>query len=129
MTKISRSNPTGLHAPVGRYSHVVSVTSDARRIVLSGQVGVRPDGSIPEHAEGQAAQVVENIRNALKSEGLAASDVVKITAYLTGRAVLPAWRSEREKLLGGHDPASTLLFVAGLADERFLIEVDVEAAG
>jgi 2-iminobutanoate/2-iminopropanoate deaminase len=129
MPKISRSNPAGLHAPVGRYSHVVGVAPEARRVVLSGQVGVRPDGSVPEDAGEQAAQVVRNIQAVLASEGLTAADIVKVTAYLTDRAVLPAWRAHRETLLGEFDPASTLLLVAGLADPRFVIEVDVEAAG
>lgn len=129
MPKISRSNPAGLHAPVGQYSHAVGVSPEARRVVLSGQVGVRPDGSVPEDAGEQAAQVVRNIQAVLTSEGLTAADIVKVTAYLTHRAVLPAWRAHRETLLGESDPASTLLLVAGLADPRFVIEVDVEAAG
>ena len=107
--------------------HVVGVEA-SKRVVLSGQVGVRPDGSIPEGAAEQADQLIENIMTALKSEGLAAADIVKITAYLTDREALPAWRAAREKLFGSVDTASTLLFVAGLADPKFLIEVDVEAA-
>jgi enamine deaminase RidA (YjgF/YER057c/UK114 family) len=127
MAKLTRKNPDGMHAPVGRYVHVVAVEA-SKSVVLSGQVGVRPDGSIPEGAAEQADQLIENIMTALKSEGLAAADIVKITAYLTDREALPAWRAAREKLFGSVDTASTLLFVAGLADPKFLIEVDVEAA-
>jgi hypothetical protein len=29
---------------------------------------------------------------------------------------------------GGHAPCSTLLFVAGLADPRFVVEIEAEAA-
>ncbi len=97
--------------------------------MLSGQVGVRPDGSIPDDAGEQAAQVVRNIQALLTSEGLTAADIVKVTTYLTDRAAIPAWRVHREALLGQLEPASTLLLVAGLADPRFVIEVDVEAAG
>jgi 2-iminobutanoate/2-iminopropanoate deaminase len=129
MPKISRSNPKGLHAPVGQYSHVVGVAPGSRRVVLSGQVGVRPDGSVPEDAGEQAAQVVRNIQAVLTSEGLTAADIVKVTTYLTDRAGIPAWRVHRATLLGEMEPASTLLLVAGLADPRFVIEVDVEAAG
>jgi 2-iminobutanoate/2-iminopropanoate deaminase len=128
MAKLSRKNPEGIHAPVGRYVHVVTVEA-SRRVVLSGQVGVRPDGSVPEQASEQAEQLVENIRTALQSEGLGAADIVKITAYLTDRAMLPVWRAAREKLFGSVDTASTLLFVTGLADPKFFFEVDVEAAG
>ena len=127
MTKLSRKNPDGMNPPVGRYVHVVSVEA-GRRVVLSGQVGVRPDGSVPEGAAEQAEQLIENIRTALKSEGLGAANIVKITAYLIDRADLPVWRSAREKLFGPVDTASTLLFVTSLADPKFLFEVDVEAA-
>src|SRR4051812_24760029 len=106
MPKISRSNPKGLHAPIGRYSHVVGVAPGARRVVLSGQVGVRPDGSVPEDAGEQAAQVVRNIQAVLTAEGLTAADIVKVTTYLTDRAAIPAWRAHREALLGELGPAS-----------------------
>jgi 2-iminobutanoate/2-iminopropanoate deaminase len=129
MTRIGRNNPAGLHAPVGRYTHAVSVAPGARRVVLSGQVGMRPDGSVPEDVDEQVAQVVRNIGIVLASEGLTAADIVKVTTFLTDRAALPAWRAHRESLLGQLDPASTLLFVAGLADPRFVIEVELEAAG
>ena len=55
------------------------------------------------------------------------ADILKITAYLTDRAALPAWRMGRDAFLGENRPASTLLLVAGLSDPRFLIEVDLEA--
>lgn len=129
MPKIGRNNPAGVHPPVGRYTHAISVAPDTRRVVLSGQVGVRPDGSVPEDVDEQVAQVVRNIGTVLASEGLTAADIVKVTAFLTDRAVLPVWRAHRDALFGQFDPASTLLLVAGLADPRFIIEVDVEAAG
>ncbi len=56
------------------------------------------------------------------------ADVVKTTVYLTDRDLLGAWRGARASLFGEHTTASTLLFVAGLADPRFKIEVEAEAA-
>lgn len=129
MSKLTRKNPQGLHAPVGRYSHVIGVTSGTRRVVISGQVGVRPDGSVVEDLNEQVAQVAENIRTLLTSEGLGPADVVKVTTFLTDRDAMPIWRTHRDALFGQHDPASTLVFVAGLADPRFKIEVELEAAG
>jgi len=128
MAKLTLTNPAGVHQPVGRYAHAVSVPAGARRVVLSGQVAVRPDGSIVESPADQVAQVLANIRAVLAAHGLGPSNVVKMTAFLTDRAVLPAWRTQRDAFFGTHTPASTLLFVAGLADPRFLVEVELEAA-
>jgi 2-iminobutanoate/2-iminopropanoate deaminase len=129
MSKITRSNPAGVHPPVGFYSHAVSVPAGARRIVLSGQVGVRPDGSVPDTADGQAAQIAENIKLILASEGATPEDVVKMTTFIADKAAMAPWREHRAKLFGEFAPASTLLVVAGLADPRFMIEVELEAAG
>ena len=41
----------------------------------------------------------------------------------------PRWREVRDAFFDGHAPASTLLVVAGLADPRFQVEVEAEAAG
>lgn len=38
------SNPPSVHAPLGLYSHTVSVPEGTELIFLSGQIGVRPDG-------------------------------------------------------------------------------------
>lgn len=128
MSQITLSNPAGVHQPLGRYSHAVSIQAGAQRVVLSGQVAVRPDGSVVDAAADQVAQVLANIKTVLAAHGLGPSDVVKVTAFLTDRAVLPAWRTQRDAFFGAHAPASTLLFVAGLADPRFLVEVELEAA-
>ena len=42
-------------------------------------------------------------------------------------AALAALRAERTKVMGDLVPASTLLFVSGLADPRFVVEIEGEA--
>lgn len=120
-------NPAGVHDTGGRYHHAALVEAPTRRLVLSGQVGIAPDGSIPEGAEAQARQLLANIRTILESQGMGFAQVVKLTAFLTDAAQIPAWRAARAEAFGGHVSASTLLIVAGLADPRLLLEVEVEA--
>jgi enamine deaminase RidA (YjgF/YER057c/UK114 family) len=55
------------------------------------------------------------------------TNIIKTTAYLTNRGLLTAFRSTRSAVFGEHAPASTLLFVAGLADPRFVFEIEAEA--
>ena len=56
------------------------------------------------------------------------SDVVKITHFITDPANLPAYNEVRANYLGESRPTSTLLVVAGLADPKFLVEVEMIAA-
>ena len=53
--------------------------------------------------------------------------MVKTTTFLTDRALLSAFRAARGAVFADHAPASTLLFVAGLADPRFMVEIEAEA--
>jgi enamine deaminase RidA (YjgF/YER057c/UK114 family) len=120
-------NPAGVHDTGGRYHHAALVEGPARRLVLSGQVGIAPDGAVPDGAEAQARQLLHNIRTILESQGMSFGNVAKLTAFLTDAAQIPAWRAARTEAFGGHVSASTLLIVAALADPRFLLEVELEA--
>jgi 2-iminobutanoate/2-iminopropanoate deaminase len=53
--------------------------------------------------------------------------VIKITAFLTDRELLGAYRQARGAVFPDNHPASTLLFVAGLADPAWMFEVEAEA--
>ena len=41
-------DPEAIHPPVGRYVHQIEVSGESRLLFISGQVGRRPDGSVPE---------------------------------------------------------------------------------
>ena len=120
------SNPAGVHSTGGRYSHAALVQGE-RRLVISGQIGVRPDGSIVEDGPGQIAQALANLGAILAAHGMGPANIVKMGVFLTERELIPAWRAQREALLGTLAPASTLLLVAGLADPRFVFEIEAEA--
>jgi enamine deaminase RidA (YjgF/YER057c/UK114 family) len=122
------SNPEGVHAPASRYAHAALVEGASRRLVVSGQVGVAPDGTVAPGAEAQVDQALANLGTILAAHGMGVTDIVKMTVFLTDAALVGAWRARRTAWLGEHAPASTLLVVAGLADPRFLVEVEAEAA-
>lgn len=127
MPVLTTSNPETVRAPASRYSHAVLVEGARRRLVISGQVGVAPDGSVPNTGEGQIAQALANLRAILHAHDLSASDVVKITSFLTDRALIAPFRAACEAVFADHAPASTLLLVAGLADPRWMVEIEAEA--
>jgi len=120
------SNPPGMHTPGSRYSHAALVQGE-RRLVISGQIGVRPDGSVVEDGPGQIAQALANLGTILAAHGMGPANILKLGVFLTDRELIPAWRVHREALLGTLAPTSTLLLVAGLADPRFVFEVEAEA--
>ncbi len=128
MSVLTTSNPSGVRAPTSRYSHAVLVEGAARRLVISGQVGVAADGSVPSTGEAQIAQAFSNLRTILEAHGMGFGNVVKTTAFLTDRALLGAFRAARDTIFIEHAAASTLLFVAGLADPRWVVEIEAEAA-
>ena len=126
MPVITAHNPTTVRAPSG-YSHSIIVQGAERRVVISGQVGMSPDGDVPSTGEGQIAQAFANLRAVPESNGLSPSNVVKTTMFLTDRSLLTAYRSARSAFFADHAPASTLLFISGLADPRFMVEIEAEA--
>ena len=119
-------NPVNFPEPQSNYSQGVVHDAVAQRLVISGQVGVRGDGSIVEGLDAQMEQTWDNFLAVLETAGFAPSDVVKVTLFTTVPA-LPAFRSGREKALAGCAPAATYVQVAGLADPAFLVEIEGEA--
>ena len=127
MSVITPSNPPGVHDTGGRYTHAMLVEGARRRLVISGQVGIAPDGAILDGPEAQIPQALANLGTILKAHDMGPSDVVKTTAFLTYRAHIPVLREARRTFFGEHVSASTLLIVSGLADPKFVFEIEAEA--
>jgi 2-iminobutanoate/2-iminopropanoate deaminase len=121
-----RTNPPTVRAPTG-YTHGVLVTAPARRLIMSGQIGIRPDGVIPDAPQDQIAQAFANLRAVLEAHDMTPANVVKVTTFLTNRDWLTAYRAARSAFFPTEPPASTLLFVAGLADPALHFEIEAEA--
>ncbi|WP_439579165.1 RidA family protein [Elioraea sp.] len=121
-------NPPGVHDPAGRYSHVAVATGATRWVLLAGQVGTRPDGTVPEEIGAQCEQAMANVLAALRSQGLGPESIAKMTVFLTDASYIPASREARQKALGSiTPPASTLLIVAGLASPALKVEIEAIA--
>ncbi len=121
-------NPAGVAKPAAKYAHAVIVPPGARRIVISGQVGVAPDGTVRQGLEAQAEQCWANIRAILADQGCTPSDLVKVTTFVVERGKAAAIRPIRDRAMDGHLCAHTYLEIAGLASPDFLIEIEAEAA-
>ena len=62
-------------------------------LYLSGQIGNRPDGTLPESFEGQSRQVMDNIGAILAKNGLDFSHVAKCTVMIDDMAQWPAFNA------------------------------------
>ena len=120
-------NPEDIHAPVGSYSHQIEVSNE-RMLVISGQVGMRQDGTVPEDPYEQIDLAFENIIRNLKAANMDVKDLIKITYYLVGEFDTAKRREIVLRNLAGHQPCSTLLYVAALASPQFRVEIDAWAS-
>lgn len=120
-------NPDMIHAPLGRYVHQIEVTGESRTLYLAGQVGIRPDGSVPDDAVEQLGVALENVLANLQAAGFEPSDLVKLTTYVVGEMDPAGRRAQLDRLLGAHVTTSTLIFVAALASPAYKVEVDAWA--
>jgi enamine deaminase RidA (YjgF/YER057c/UK114 family) len=120
--------PASVHAPVARYSHAFEVPPGTRLIFCAGQVGMGLDGKVPEGIEAQTEQCFKNIAGILAEGGMSLSDIVRLNVFLVRREDYAPMSAVRDRLIGNPPPASTLLFVAGLARPNLLVEIEATAA-
>jgi enamine deaminase RidA (YjgF/YER057c/UK114 family) len=122
--------PEGIAPGVG-YTHVV-VTSPGKLVFIAGQVARDKQGNLVGKGDlrAQTAQVFENLKTALAAAGATFNDVVKINWYVRDYKPesLNALREVRAMYVNkDNPPASTLIGVAALAQEDYLIEVEAVA--
>lgn len=125
---LKKLNPPSISAPLGAYTHGIEVAPGARLIHVSGQVGMRADGSVAEGIEGQLECAWQNIFAILAASGMGPADVVKVTTYLTRPEDFKVHPRIRAKYLGEARPTATAVCVSALAAPEFLCEIEVIAA-
>jgi len=121
-------NPSNIHAPLGSYSHQIEITGSERMLILSGQVGMHEDGTLPDDALEQVDVALENILRNLQAANMGVQDIVKLTYYLVGEIDTAKRRELVAAKLQGHKPCSTLLYVARLATPDLRVEIDAWAS-
>ncbi|HEX2995527.1 MAG TPA: RidA family protein, partial [Anaerolineales bacterium] len=121
-------NPPDIHEPVGSYSHQIEVRGSERMLILSGQVGMRQDGTVPDDPIEQIDVAFENIFRNLRAANMDVKDIIKITYYLVGEIDTVKRREITLSRLQGHKPCSTLVYVAALASPILKVEIDAWAS-
>lgn len=122
-------NTSTIAPSAAMYSHSVEIPPNARWLYTAGQVGMRPDGTVPDSFEAQHDQIWQNVLAILADAGMGPEDIVRLNVYSTQPEGLKFLRPHREKYLSpGHVPASTWVVVSQLANPKWVVEMEVVAA-
>lgn len=121
-------NPPSVAAPLGLYSHGGLVKAGSDIIYIAGQLGVRPDGSLPASVGEQAEEAFANILRVLAAKDMTIANLVKINTYAVMGQPGDQIRAARLRQFGDHRPASTFIYVPQLVDPKYLVEVEGIAA-
>ncbi|MBT99509.1 MAG: hypothetical protein CL902_12930 [Dehalococcoidia bacterium] len=136
MAEIERTVITSNQAPqpLGAYSLGMSVRP-GKLVYVAGQVSVDSDGKLvgKGDAAAQTRQALQNLGLVLEAAGADFSNVVEFTTYLVGRPSVQEYIKGRSEVYpeiypNGDFPPNTLLVVAGLVNEDFLVEIKAVAA-
>jgi enamine deaminase RidA (YjgF/YER057c/UK114 family) len=98
-------------------------------ITVSGTTATGPDGAAlhPGDTGAQARVCLQRIEQALTALGGGLDDVVRTVVYLApGASWEQAARAHRD-VLGAVRPANTMLYVAALIGDGFLVEIEALA--
>jgi 2-iminobutanoate/2-iminopropanoate deaminase len=110
------------------YSHAIETeVRNVRQLHVSGQVGVRLDGTIPTDFASQCEQAMDNVDAVLRAAQMSMENVVRVIYYVVCRNDLSLLNEKRLKRWAGIRPAVTTLLVAGLVRPELVIEIDVLA--
>ncbi len=124
-------SPKGL-SPTHGFSQVVVVAPGSKLVFLSGQVSENAEGQPLNKGDlkAQTEQAFQNIKTALSSAGSSFDHVIKITYYVKdyNPKFLAVLREVRSRYVSQTSPpASTLVGVASLFEQDYLIEVEAIA--
>jgi 2-iminobutanoate/2-iminopropanoate deaminase len=119
--------PADVAAPEGGYVHGLRIPAGREPVFISGQIPTLADGTVPRDFDAQCRAVWRNIAATLSAAGLAVTDLVKVTTFLTSREFAVRNSEIRREVLGSHQPALTVI-VAQTLDPVWLLEIEAIAA-
>jgi 2-iminobutanoate/2-iminopropanoate deaminase len=119
-------NPPGVAASPA-YHHGALASGVKDMLFISGQVGMKEDGSVIEGVGAQAEQAMKNMTAVLKAADMDINNVAKFTIFVTDAAHVPEIVQATTPYWRIPSPAVTLLVVKGLASPALLVEIEAIA--
>ena len=113
------------------FTNVVVVSGPAKTIYIGGQDAVDASGKVVGKGDlkAQTEQILKNIKAALAAGGAEPEHVVKWNVYVVQGQSIEEGFAAFQSVWGNssNPPAISVLFVAGLANPDFLVEMDAIA--
>ncbi len=123
----TRINPASMGGEPAAYSNGILAPAGARTLYIAGQIGIDGKGVTASDFVAQCRQVWSNIQAILAEADMDITHIVKTTIFLVNPADYPSFIEVRKETLQGHKPASTLVYVSGLAKPEWKVEVEAIA--
>jgi enamine deaminase RidA (YjgF/YER057c/UK114 family) len=122
-------DPSGTVYPTtDDYVHAMEVRGAGRLLFVAGTMGLDPNGEPGATLPEQLDLLWSNIRAILASADMTVDNIVRLTSYLRDASYAEANAAARVAALGGRTVPTTAI-VAQTLDERWLVEIEVIAAG
>ena len=98
-------------------------------VFVSGTTATDEQGLLvgPNDAYGQTVYILQKIERSLVEAGATLDHIVRTRIYVTDAALWEEVGRAHGELLGAVRPANTLVEVAGLVGEGYLVEIEVDA--
>jgi enamine deaminase RidA (YjgF/YER057c/UK114 family) len=121
--------PDGWTPPRG---YANGVAAEGRMVFVAGQVGWNRRGEFEsDDFVAQVEQALANVMAVLRAGGGGPEHLVRLTWYVTDKTAYLARRRDigeaYRRVIGRHFPAMTLVVVAGLLEDRALVEIEATA--
>ncbi|MHB1986755.1 MAG: RidA family protein [Acidimicrobiales bacterium] len=124
MTKIARvSSGSPFERAIG-FSRAIRVGD---RVLVAGTAPVWPDGEVDPDPAMQARRCLEIIGHALDELGASLAEVVLTRVYLVDLGDVEAISRVHGAVFAAHKPVATMIVAGRLLDERWRVEIEVEA--
>jgi len=118
---------TPIHPTSHAYAQACEVAGFSRLLFISGQVPQDGDGHVPADYRSQYRLAWANVEAQLKAAGMTFDNLLKVTIFLSDRALIAQSAGLRQEILGDRSPALTIVIV-GIYDEAWLLEIEAVAA-
>jgi enamine deaminase RidA (YjgF/YER057c/UK114 family) len=97
-------------------------------IYVAGQIGLNPDGSMPDDDDTQITNAFDRLKIVLEAAGASLDDIVELVSYHVGlQKHLARFVEIKSRYLRSPFPTWTILEIAGLARPGLVIEIKAVA--
>ncbi len=110
--------------PIIGYSRAVRA---GNWILVTGTIGLRPDGSCPDTPGEQMRMSMETVIAAVVALGGRREDIVRTRIFVTDIGLWEEIGRIHAEFLGDVRPATTMIGIASLAHESAVLEVEADA--